>query len=236
MHEARPAFPYATLPQQQDAAQLGMWTFLATEVLFFGGLILAYTVYRYGYPTDFAEAGRHTKIAIGAINTAVLLTSSFLVAWGVSLTKIEAGRLAATLLRAAAGLGILFLALKGWEYLQEYEEHLLPTVNFQFAPEHMRGAQLFFLFYFIATALHGLHMGVGIVALLLIARRAGQGLYSARYHSPVTVTGLCCYPSPQWYRYAPPLGRPPSRTKRGCACRDWSPRAAGRLCRDRCEL
>ena len=70
MPERQPAFQYATLPQQHDTAQLGMWTFLATEVLFFGGLILAYIVYRYGYPDDFAAAGRETKIVIGTANIA----------------------------------------------------------------------------------------------------------------------------------------------------------------------
>jgi len=190
MREARPAFQYASLPQQHDAAQLGIWTFLATEVLFFGGLILAYVVYRYGYPDDFAAAARHTKIVIGVINTAVLLTSSFLVAWGVWSAKLEADRLAAKLLCAAAVLGMLFLALKGWEYFQEIEEHLFPFADFRFAPEHMRGALLFFLFYFIATALHALHVSVGIGVLLAIARRAGRGAYSARYHSPITVAGL----------------------------------------------
>src|SRR6185437_8962141 len=88
MPEARPAFQYATLAQQHDAAQLGMWTFLATEVLFFGGLICAYSAYRHGYPADFAAAGRHTKIVIGTVNTAILLTSSFLVAWAVTAAKL----------------------------------------------------------------------------------------------------------------------------------------------------
>src|SRR5436305_9693384 len=122
MREAQPAFQYATLPQQHEAAQLGMWTFLATEVLFFGGLILAYCVYRYGYAVDFAEAGRRTKIVIGVANTAILLTSSFLVAWAVAAAKLGLGRLAGGLLLAAALLGAIFLALKGYEYRQEYHE------------------------------------------------------------------------------------------------------------------
>jgi cytochrome c oxidase subunit III len=190
MREARPAFQYATLPQQQEAARLGIWTFLASEVLFFGGLILAYAVYRYGYPDDFAAAARHSKIVIGTLNTAILLSSSFLVAWAVWAARIEADRLSASLLCTAAALGVAFLALKGWEYLQEYKEHLLPGANFQFAPEYIRGAQLFFIFYFVATSLHALHVTVGIVVLLAVARRAGQGAYSQRYHSPLTVAGL----------------------------------------------
>jgi len=109
---------------------------------------------------------------------------------GVWSAKLEADRLAATLLGAAAVLGMLFMVLKGWKYFQEIEEHLFPFADFRFAPEHIRGAQLFFLFYFIATALHGVHASVGIVVLLAIARRARRGAYSARYHSPITVAGI----------------------------------------------
>src|SRR3954449_1983549 len=97
-----PAFHFVDLRQQADAAQLGMWVFLATEVLFFGGLILGYCVYRFSYPEGFAEAARHTQIAIGTANTAILLTSSFLVAWAVSVVRMGAARIAAILFAAAA--------------------------------------------------------------------------------------------------------------------------------------
>jgi cytochrome c oxidase subunit 3 len=190
MPEAQPAFQYATLAQQHEAAQLGMWTFLATEVLFFGGLILAYCVYRLGYPGDFAAAGRHTKIIIGAINTAILLTSSFLVAWAVTAAKVDLGGLAAALLCMAALLGAVFIGLKAYEYLEEYREHLVPAVNFVFDQAHARGAALFFIFYFVATGLHALHVAVGVIVLLVIAQRARQGAYSLRYHAPITVSGL----------------------------------------------
>jgi cytochrome c oxidase subunit III len=190
MRNAHPAFQYADLPQQHEAAELGIWTFLATEVMFFGGLILAYCVYRYGYPAAFAAAGRHTKIAIGTANTAILLTSSFLVAWAVVAAKAGAGRLAAGLLGGAALLGVVFLALKGFEYLQEYRDHLVPAVDFVFEPAHARGAALFFVFYFAATGLHALHVAVGIVVLLIIALRARRDTYSARYHAPIAVAGL----------------------------------------------
>ncbi|MDB5577777.1 MAG: cytochrome c oxidase subunit 3 family protein, partial [Bradyrhizobium sp.] len=82
-----PSKPYSDLVQQHDAATLGIWVFLATEVLFFGGLILSYAVYRHAYPQPFADAARHTNIVIGTANTAILLTSSFLVAWGVEVAK-----------------------------------------------------------------------------------------------------------------------------------------------------
>jgi cytochrome c oxidase subunit III len=190
MPDAQPAFQYSTLPQQHDAAQLGIWVFLATEVLFFGGLILAYCVYRHAYPDDFAAAARHTKIVIGASNTAILLTSSFLVAWAVAAVKIPAGRTAAILLLAAGLLGILFLGLKGYEYREEYREQLVPALNFAFDQAHARGAKLFFMLYFVATGLHALHVAIGVIVLWAIAWRSRQGAYSAVYHAPITVAGL----------------------------------------------
>jgi cytochrome c oxidase subunit 3 len=190
MPEARASFQFADLRQQHEVAQLGMWTFLATEVLFFGGLILAYAVYRFGYPADFAAAARHTKIVIGAANTAILLTSSFFVAWAVAAARLTAARAAAILLSSAALLGAVFLALKGYEYSQEYREHLVPGIDFAFASEHASGAELFFMFYFIATGLHAIHVLVGIVVLAVIARQASRHAYSARYHAPITVAGL----------------------------------------------
>src|SRR5690349_20117612 len=126
MPDARPAIQFVDLRQQHDVAQLGIWVFLATEVLFFGGLILAYCVYRSAYPAGFAEAARHTKIVIGTANTAILLTSSFLVAWAVGATRLREGRFGALLLWGAALLGIVFIGLKSIEYAQEYREHLLP--------------------------------------------------------------------------------------------------------------
>jgi len=190
MPEAQASFQFADLRQQHEVAQLGMWTFLATEVLFFGGLILVYAVYRFGYPADFAAAARQTKIVIGAANTAILLTSSFLVAWAVAVARVAAARAAAILLSSAALLGVVFLALKGLEYSQEYREHLVPGIDFAFASEHARGAELFFMFYFIATGLHAIHVLVGIGVLAVIARQARRRAYSAKYHAPITVAGL----------------------------------------------
>jgi cytochrome c oxidase subunit 3 len=190
MPERQPAMQFADLRQQHDVAQLGMWVFLATEVLFFGGLILAYAAYRIGYPEGFAQAARRTQILIGAANTAVLLTSSFLVAWAVFVARLREGRLAALLLWGAAALGVLFLVLKGIEYSIEYRDHLVPGLNFS-VPEPNAGAvALFFAFYFVATGLHAVHVAVGIVVLIVIGIRARQGAYSERYHSPITVAGL----------------------------------------------
>ena len=126
MPEVQPAVQYADLRQQDHAARLGMWGFLSTEVLFFGGLMLMYVRYRMAYAEGFVEAAQHTQIVIGTINTAVLLTSSFLVAWAFAAAKLGATRLVAILLGSAALLGVLFLGLKVIEYAQEYHEHLVP--------------------------------------------------------------------------------------------------------------
>jgi len=190
MADAHPAPQFAALPQQHEAAELGMWTFLATEVLFFGGLILAYVVYRMGYPDGFAAAARHTDILIGTINTAVLLTSSFAVAWAVDAAKVEAGRLAAALLIIAAVLGVVFLGLKGIEYAKEYDEHLIPGINFAFAGPHGGAAELFFVFYFVANWLQAINLTVGVIVLLVMARMAQRGAFDSRYHSPIVVAGL----------------------------------------------
>jgi len=185
-----PAFQFVDLRQQQEVAQLGMWVFLATEVLFFGGLILGYSVYRFMYPEGFAEAARHTQITIGSANTAILLTSSFFVAWAVSIVRLGAGRIAAILLAAAAALGCIFLVLKGIEYKIEYDEHLVPGYFFTFRGPNGTSAWLFFSFYFVATAIHALHVSIGIMVLIFIALKARRGAYSARYHAPITVAGL----------------------------------------------
>lgn len=190
MPEVQPTFQFVDMRQQHDVARLGMWVFLATEVLFFGGLILSYCVYRTAYPAGFAEAARHTKIIIGTANTAILLTSSFLVAWAVTVAKLRDGRFAALLLWAAALLGIIFLGLKATEYTMEYREHLLPGLDFDFPGPHAHAVHLFFSFYIVATGLHAIHVGIGIIVLAVIGLRAHQHAYSDQYHSPITVAGL----------------------------------------------
>lgn len=187
MPDRAPIAPYADLAQQHDAARLGIWVFLATEVLFFGGPLLAYATYRHAYPQAFAEAARHTHLIIGTANTAILLTSSFLVAWAVTVAKLSAGRVAAVLLTGAAALGVVFLVLKAIEYRMEFAERLFPDMRFAIDSD---GARLFFVFYFVATGLHAVHVAIGIVILAMIAPRARRSAYSAAYHGPITVAGL----------------------------------------------
>lgn len=163
------ASQYVSIPHRDHTAELGMWVFIATEMLLFGGLILAYFVYRHLFAQAFAEGSRHTDILIGTINTAVLLTSSFLLAWAVEIFSPATTRIVTRLLVGASCLGLAFIALKGIEYSREYDEHLVPGIDFQFAGSLANGVQLFFIFYFVATAIHAVHMLIGIGLLLTLA-------------------------------------------------------------------
>lgn len=164
------ASQFVSTEHRDETAELGMWVFIATEILLFGGLTLGYFVYRHAYPAAFAAASRHTEIVIGAANTAILLTSSFLVACAVDAFSVETRKLCITLLSGAILLGLAFIVLKGVEYSIEYREHLVPGIDFSFDVALANGAQLFFIFYFVATAIHALHMLVGIGLLAILAR------------------------------------------------------------------
>jgi cytochrome c oxidase subunit III len=177
---------FVSARHRDETAELGMWVFIASEVLLFGGLILGYLVYRHSYPAAFAAASRHTDIVIGAANTAILLTSSFLVACAVEAISVDMRKLVAILLSGAILLGLVFIALKGIEYSDEYGEHLVPGIDFSFDAAHASGAQLFFVFYFVATAIHALHMLVGIGLLAVLARlnyRSPSSRHRAALHS-----------------------------------------------------
>ncbi|PAY04709.1 cytochrome oxidase subunit III [Bradyrhizobium sp. UFLA03-84] len=177
---------FASAAHRDETAELGMWVFIATEVLLFGGLLLTYFVYRHAYPQGFTTGSQHTEIVIGTANTAILLTSSFLVAWAVEIFSAETRRLTAGLLAGAISLGLAFIVLKGIEYHGEYEEHLVPGIDFRFSGDLANGVQLFFIFYFIATAIHALHViiGIGLLGILAaLCREARTTRHRAALHS-----------------------------------------------------
>ena len=177
---------FVSARHRDETAELGMWVFIASEVLLFGGLIFGYFVYRHAYPAAFAAASRHTDIVIGTANTAILLTSSFLVACAVDAASAEMRKTVALLLSGAILLGLAFLVLKGFEYSDEYRDHLVPGLDFRFDAAHPGGAQLFFVFYFVATAIHALHILAGIGLLALLARlnyRSPDKRHRAALHS-----------------------------------------------------
>jgi cytochrome c oxidase subunit 3 len=167
--------------QQDFARSFGMWVFLSSELLFFGPLLLGYLYLRMHHPGATGMASRHTDMLLGTVNTAVLLTSSFCMALaGHAAQGGGAGgrRRAARLLALTALLGVVFLAIKGYEWHQEFDEHLFPGVGFHPSdartPSALYGMELFFLLYFAATGLHALHLFIGVSAclwLMVVLRR-----------------------------------------------------------------
>ncbi len=186
----QPEPQYATAEQQAETATFGMWVFLATEILFFGGMLLAYTWLRTTYPEGVAEAGRHTKIVIGSVNTLVLLTSSLTMAWAVHAAEHGRRKALTRLLVVTALLGLLFLGLKGYEYHKEWTEHLVPGLNFHEDSVHAQTIELFYFLYFVLTGIHGIHVTIGIGLIVVMAVRARRGAFSSRHYTPVEVTGL----------------------------------------------
>ncbi len=191
MSEAHVAHHFDDAEQQRRAAGLGMWVFLTTEVLFFGGLFTAYSVYRMIYAEAFHEASHHLYMWIGAINTGVLLGSSLTMALAVHSTQHGTHRGAAGWLAATIGLALLFLAIKAVEYYLDWHDRIVPGPNFRAEWEHPLGhVQLFFVLYFVMTGFHALHMiaGVGVLAAWMIGlRRRGT---TAGFENAVEMTGL----------------------------------------------
>ncbi len=190
MPSPRPEIQYATLSQQSETAQLGMWVFLATEVLFFGGIMLAYEVYRTTYPAAFAAAMQKSVIVIGGLNTAILLTSSLTMALAVHWTATSLPRRATVSLLATAGLGIAFLALKGLEYYIDYQDHVVPRLGFQMPGVRRGAAELFWLFYFYATGLHALHLTIGVVIILVMTVHSARRAFTPQNYNLLEVAGL----------------------------------------------
>jgi cytochrome c oxidase subunit III len=176
--------------QQHESAALGMWIFLATEVMFFGGMFLGYAVYRGAYSRAYAEASRHLDILLGAINTAVLLSSSLTMALAVRAAQLGGRRTIVLFLIATIALGAVFLGIKSIEYYHKYEEHLIPGPHFEFSAQNKNHAQLFFSFYFVMTGMHALHMVIGIAIMLVIILLTLKRRFSAEYYFPIEMTGL----------------------------------------------
>jgi cytochrome c oxidase subunit III len=191
---------FAEPQQQRDAASLGMWTFLATEVMFFGGLFCAYLIYRRWYFGDFAAASKSIDATLGATNTAVLICSSLTVVLAVWAAQTARRTLLIIMLGITMLLGLAFLGIKAKEYADKFEEHHVPGASFSFnnvpIPGHPgqfanpRHAQMFFSLYFVMTGLHALHMiiGLGIFSWLLVM--AWKGRFTPEWHTPVEIGGL----------------------------------------------
>ena len=189
-HHPALAHQFDSLGQQTEAATLGMWVFLVTEVLFFGGLFLTYAVYRSFYPAAFSAASHELDILLGGINTAVLITSSLTMALAVHAAQLGQRRLLMIFLVVTMVLGTVFLGIKAVEYYHKFAEHHVPGATFQFEREHQRHAQIFFSLYFIMTGLHAIHMIIGIAVLLVMWIWAWRGRITSDYAGPIEISGL----------------------------------------------
>lgn len=184
-------FQYSSAPHQAETAIAGMWLFLASEVLFFGALFLAWIFGRHWDPAGFDAGAQHTDFAIGTLNTVIIIASSF--AYSAGIAFIEEGNRRRLIQCCAITwlLGLSFLILKfGVEWRHDLERGLFPGPGFALHGPLRNGAQMFFVFYFFGTAIHGLHMIAGLVLVGWIIRGAWRQLYSARYYTPVSVVGL----------------------------------------------
>lgn len=190
---------FADMEQQRQASSLGMWVFLATEVMFFGGMFCAYLIYRYWYFNEFAAGSRSLDIWLGTINTAVLICSSLTVALGVRAAQMGKRKLLVILLLLTIVFGLAFLGIKGVEWYTKFQEHHIPGSSFsaddlireypqiRIDPSH---EQIFFSLYFAMTGLHALHMIIGVGIFTFLTYYAWKGRYTPEYHNPVEIGGL----------------------------------------------
>lgn len=185
---------FQTMEQQKDSATLGMWIFLSTEILFFGGMFLTYTINRHTYPDVFAAASTTLSLKLGTINTLVLIGSSLTMAMAVWSAEAGKKKLIPMFLVLTLILGCVFLGIKGIEYHDKYVEHHIPGLPFQFEPGSdvatNAHAELFFSLYFGMTGLHALHMVVGVGLLCWLLKQSLKGRFTPEYNTPVENIGL----------------------------------------------
>jgi len=198
-HHPKLQHHFFSMSQQLEASTLGMWVFLVTEIMFFGGLFMAYITYRWMYPDAWEQSSNLLNVYLGGLNTAVLIVSSLTMALAVRAAQVGSrmGQIVNLILTIL--LGSTFLVVKYFEYSAKFDHHLIPGPHF--APTHEVsgalvnvalpfGSQIFFSLYFIMTGIHALHMVVGIGLMLVILVMAWKGKFSPGYYGPVEVSGL----------------------------------------------
>jgi cytochrome c oxidase subunit 3 len=192
------AHQFEDLEQQQEADALGIWLFLVTEIMFFGGLFAAYAIYRWLYFGAFQGGSHILDIRLGAANTIVLLGSSLTMALSVRSAQTGNRRALILFLIATMILGGIFLGVKAIEYDQKFVERVVPNLDWapegptlaRLAPGGLDHAQIYFFFYFAMTGLHALHMIIGMGLLLWLVLRARKDSFTPHYFAPVEVVGL----------------------------------------------
>jgi len=182
------------MAQQFDSATFGMWVFLLTEIMFFGGMFGAYTVYRSMYPEAFASTSSYMNPLYGALNTAVLIVSSLSMALAVRAAHLDQQKILKLMLLITMFFGVCFLVIKGFEYHEHWVDMKVPLIgghwNYSEAPQFAHQAQILFCFYFFMTGFHALHMLVGLGIMTTIFMMARKGTFGHSYYTPVEVSGL----------------------------------------------
>jgi cytochrome c oxidase subunit 3 len=187
----QPEIQYATLDQQGDVAQLGMWVFLVNETLFFGALIYTYFLYRMSYPLEFAAAAKDAVLWCGSVNLVILLTSSLTIVLAINAAAQGERQQMIRWLVATLALGGAFLCIKGYEYYQDFQDRVVPIINFEAKPGEGSAGELFWVFYWVATGLHAIHLmiGIGLVLYMLLWRIRRREIGPA-YYAPLEVVGI----------------------------------------------
>jgi len=197
---------FETEEQQREAGSFGMWLFLLTEIMFFGGLFFAYLLYRNWYYDAFFTASNQLSVPLGAANTAILITSGFFMALGVWAAEVRKQQLLVWTLILTTVFGVAFLGVKYVEYKEKWEKHHIPGNSFDVSefvnpaahgvnekplpPDMAQKTQIFFFLYFAMTGMHALHMVIGIGLLVWLILRAQRGDFTAGYVAPIENFGL----------------------------------------------
>jgi cytochrome c oxidase subunit 3 len=193
------AHHFVSMEQQKEAGMVGMWIFLLTEVMFFGGLFLAYTVYRTTYPQGFLYGSHLLNVPLGGTNTVVLIVSSLTMAMAVYSSQKGDRKKLVGFLTITLILGLVFLVIKYFEYSSKIHDHLFPAASLynpassgpHGVPDDLRQpVQVFLWIYFLMTGLHALHMIVGAGILITLILLARKGKFTRAYNSPVEISGL----------------------------------------------
>ena len=186
------AHQFETVEQQREAGHLGMWIFLATEILFFGGMFTAYIVYRTLHLPAFVQGSHELIVKFGAINTAVLICSSLTMA--LAIRSAQVGKSKGTIifwLLLTMTLGAAFIGIKlRYEWYRDFVEGLIPGVSWLSGGTHTSGVKMFMCFYFFMTGLHALHMVVGLGILTVLVSMTARNRFSPDYYAPLEISGL----------------------------------------------
>jgi cytochrome c oxidase subunit III len=176
--------------QQFESAKMGMWIFLVTEILFFGGLFLAYIVFRSWYPELYLMASDHLDTFWGAVNTVVLIGSSLTVAMAIRSAQLNQQKGLIINLAITIALACIFMVIKYFEYTHKFELGIYPGAFYTYEGIPHDLANIFFSIYYMMTGLHGVHVLIGIGLMIWLIIRARKGHFHSEYYSPVEITGL----------------------------------------------